>query len=55
MHEGCSFCAKVEAIHQANLPVEQRNAAIDDLFDLAERAAHARRTKHRRRWRSARP
>jgi hypothetical protein len=49
----CSFCMRCEAIDAADLSVEQRNAAIDALFDRADAAERARRAKplRRRRWR----
>ena len=48
----CAFCRELERIsiaYAADAP--GRSAAIDALFDLADRARHARRTHRRRRWR----
>jgi hypothetical protein len=49
----CGFCRRLELIYEADLTRPEQDAAIDALFDLAERAAHARRVyrqRRRRRW-----
>jgi hypothetical protein len=47
----CAFCIRLDAIYRQDLPVDQQNAAIDALFDLADRARRARRVSGRRRKR----
>jgi hypothetical protein len=47
----CGFCRRLEAIFMTGLPDAQQGAAIDALFDLADRAAHARQVYGRRRRR----
>lgn len=45
----CGFCRKSEAIDRQDLTVEERNAAIDALFDLADRVHRQRRAyRHRK-------
>jgi hypothetical protein len=50
---GCPICRRFAAIDRAELSVEERNAAIDAVFDGADRAYRARTAKplRRRRWR----
>lgn len=45
---GCAFCARLEKIYVARMPLKQKNAAMDALFDLAERAARVRHQYGRR-------
>lgn len=51
-HRGCEFCHRATAISlREDLSPEEKNVALDALFDLAARAATARRAyvRHRRR------